>query len=348
MRDVTLCAIAMAAAGFAASAQQIQPPASYPHDMSEYGCSHRDVTACDTAPAPPPDYNPLVGTWVRYSLLRNGFSVQPPDAPLYVKFMNDGWWSMMEFPANRPKVNKPLEQQTPAELFKRFDLMGGGWGNYTNIGQVNIRHHMAGLGPGGGESDQERGWHFEGNILILDGTGPTRSPIVHARKLPNQPLGSKALVGSWERTSYSVNGVSGQPAPEHLLLGEDGWYHATVLPAGRKSAGGDEAKWTTQDYVAAYKGMQASRGTYNVQGNTFVRRHIADTDPNLEDKLSTGTFAQQGDTFTWTGTDAAGQKFEASYRRLKPFDVYAPMPARGRGAAPAPAPAAPARGRGAQ
>ena len=42
--------------------------------------------------------------------------------------------------------------------------------------------------------------------------------------------------------------------------------------------------------------MSASRGTYNVQGTTFVRRHIADTDPNLENKLTSGTFTQQGNT----------------------------------------------------
>ena len=141
--------------------------------MSDYGCTNRDENTCDSAPAPPPDYIPLVGTWVRYSLLRNGFSVQPPDAPLYVKFMKDGYWSMMEFPANRPKVNKPLDQQTTKELFSRFDKMSGGWGNYSNSGQVNFRHHKAGLGPGGGENTQERAWRFEGNILVLEGSGPT-------------------------------------------------------------------------------------------------------------------------------------------------------------------------------
>jgi hypothetical protein len=88
-------------------------------------------------------------------------------------------------------------------------------------------------------------------------------------------------------------------------------------------------KWTPEQYAAAYDGMSASRGTYNVSGTTFVRRHIADTDPNLEDKLSTGTFTAKGDTFTWQGTDAAGQKFSATYTRMKPFDVYAPF---GRGA----------------
>ena len=155
-----------------------------------------------SAPAPPPDYIQIVGTWVRYSLLRNGFSVQPPDAPLYVKFMKDGYWSMMEFPANRPKVNKPLAQQTTKELFTRFDKMGGGWGNYSNSGQVNYRHHKAGLGPGDGENTQERAWRFEGNVLILEGTGPTRSPQVHARKLPNRrlvPLRSSAR-GNARRT----------------------------------------------------------------------------------------------------------------------------------------------------
>ena len=63
-----------------------------------------------------------------------------------------------------------------------------------------------------------------------------------------------------------------------------------------------------------------------------MRRHIGDTDPNLEDKLSTGTFALKGDTFTWTGTDAAGQKFSATYTRMKPFDVYAPFSVRAGGA----------------
>jgi hypothetical protein len=102
-------------------------------------------------------------------------------------------------------------------------------------------------------------------------------------------------------------------------------------------------QWTPQQYAGAYNGMSASRGTYNVQGTTFVRRHIGDTDPNLEDKLTTGTFTLKGATFTWTGTDAAGQKFSATYTRMAPFDVYAPFRAGGpaRGAA---ASAAPARG----
>lgn len=326
MRHLAMsCALLLGAIG-AAQAQQARLPASYPHDMTQFECSHRDEGTCDNAPLPPPDYTPIVGTWVRYSLLRNGFSVQPPDAPLVIKFMNDGWWSMMEFPAGRARVDKPLAQQTPQELFNRFDKMGGGWGNYTNRGQVNIRHHKAGLGAGGGENDQVRGWHFDGNALVLDGTGPDHSPIIHARKLPNQPLGSRALVGSWERTAYTVEGAAANAVPEHVLLGEDGWFQATVLPPGRtQRRDAEQSNWTTLDYVNAYQGMEASWGTYNVENGIFLRRSIGHTDPNLEDKVAGGTYKLVGDSFTWSGQDAGGRRFEATYKRMAPFPIYAPM-----------------------
>jgi len=246
---------------------------------------------------------------------------------------------MMEFPADRPKVAKPLDQQTPQELFSRFNDLDGGWGDYTQDGMLNVRHHKAGLGPGGGENDQVREWSFERNILLLAGTGSNRSPQARFRKLPNQPLGSKALVGTWERMSLAINGAAvAQPAPQHVLLGEDGWFHQTLLPPGRTPARGKPMEqWTTEDFVGAYKGMSAARGTYNVSGNTFIRKHIADADPNLEGKDETGRYTLRGDVMTLQGTDAAGQKFEAKYQRMQAYDVYnipAPAGRGGRGGAP--------------
>jgi hypothetical protein len=243
---------------------------------------------------------------------------------------------MLEFPANRPKINKPLEQQTAKELLSRFQLMGGAWGNYTLDGQLSYRHHLRSFNPAAGEASQLRGWSFEGNILLLDGTGSTRSPQARMRKLPNQPLGSRALVGTWERTALSINGSPvRQSEPEYMLLGEDGWFMQTVFPQGRKpvrarSGQGRGAppmeQWTAQDFTGAYQGVSGSRGTYNVSGNTFIRRHIADIDPNLEGRMETGQYTLQGDTLSVKGTNAAGQTFEASYRRMKPFDVFAPLP----------------------
>jgi hypothetical protein len=321
-----MAALAMLSAAPVA-AQAPPAPADFPHDMSTYGCSHRDGPVCDNIDYPPPEAIPMVGTWARVSILRNNLPVQPPEASLNLMFAPDGHWMMMEFPPNRPKVNKPLEQQTPAELYARFGRMNGGWGTYTNYGMVNYRRHINNLGPGGG-SIQERGWHFDGHALVLDGTGPNHSPYVSFRKAPKSPLANTSLVGSWERTSYRLNGqiVTGG-APERFLAGADGWFQAAELPEGRRAAQGVALEnYTTAQWVAAWGGTRGSRGTWNASANQLVRRHIADVDPNLEGKMTSGTYTKTGaDSFTWTGTDAEGRSFTATYVRMKPFDVYAPL-----------------------
>lgn len=301
---------------------------SLPEDMSTYQCSHRDGSACDQAPNPPPN-NPLVGTWVRISLLRNAFSVQPPDAPLYVKFGSDGYWSMMEFPAGRPKVNKSLDQQTSEDLFSRFDKMEGGYGTYLIQGQTVNRRHVSNLGPGGGGGDQVREWSFEGNILALIGTGPTRSPQARFRRLPPQPVASTTLVGTWDRTALTINGqaVTGPLLQQWLVLGEDGWFHETAVPPGRKDPRKPMEQYTTQDYVAAFAGLSATRGTYDVQGMTLTRRHIADINPNLTGWEETAQFTLRGETLSLQSTNDKGEKIQATYNRLKPLDPYA-TPAR--------------------
>jgi hypothetical protein len=331
-----LGALAAAVMANLAIAQPAPDPADLPFYLVEAMCTHHDGDACDAVEYPPPDFNPLVGSWQRVSILRNGFSLQPPEAPLNVMFTEDGYFSELEFPANRPKVNKPLDQQTPQELFSRFDRVAGSWGKYTQIGQRNWRRHEVRLVPSPA-GIQERQWRFEGNALVLEGTGVNHSPVVTFMKLPRQPLGTTALVGSWRRTSYAVNGIpADNKTPEILLLGGDGWFQRTVFPAGRKGLPSENAlrlgnalnNYTTANYVDAYTGVRGARGTYNATANTLVVRQIADVDPNLEGKLTRGTYTRSGDTFTWEGTDAAGQRFRATYARLEPFDIHAPLPAR--------------------
>lgn len=327
VRQFALCAIACVIVSHPVLAQR--PPAAgsspLPEDMSTYQCTHKDGDVCDDATNPPFN-NPLVGTWVRISLLRNSFSVQPPDAPLYVFFGSDGYWSMMEFPAGRPKVTKPLEQQTPQELSSRFDNMDGGYGTYTVFGQTVNRHHLGGISPGSdNESDQLRAWRFEGNIMPLTGTGPTGSPQARMRKLPPQPLSSRALVGSWQRTALSIDGqaITGSALTQWLLLGDDGWFHQTAMPKGRINPKKPLEQYTTQDFVAAYTGLAVSRGSYDLSGTTFKRHHLAHSDPNLTGSDEAAQFTVNGDTLTIQGANESGAKVHATYTRLKPLDVFA-------------------------
>jgi hypothetical protein len=282
------------------------------------------------AVAPPKISNPqcsaerLAGTWERVSLLRNALSVQPPDAPLFVKFGSDGYWSMMEMPDDRPKVNKPLDQLTAKELWARFDKVEGGQGTWTvkSDGSVVTRRHMVNIAAGGENNTQDRLCWFEDEILALVGTGSNRSPQARFRRLPDQKSAVHALVGTWERTALVANGKPApQPAPLVIILGEDGWFSETQLPTGRKSPGKPMEQYVADDYIKSFNGVAASRGTYTVNGTRFTRKIVASVDPNIIGSDVAGDFDIAGDVMTLRGTSATGVKFESTFKKLKPLDT---------------------------
>ncbi len=268
------------------------------------------------------DTNPLIGTWERVSLLRNSLSVQPPDAALYLKFGADGYWSMMEMPDDRPKVNKPLEEMTKQELFDRFDNVEGGWGYYIVKRDIVNRIHDEDISPGRDGAQHIREYIFEDKIMNLAGTGANRSPQARMKLLPPQPLSDKRLVGTWERMSLMLDGKAvPPPAPEIILLGEDGWFSQTHLPKGRERISKPLGEYTKEDFLKAYKNVAAARGTYAVEGNKFTRKHVADIDPNLVGYSEVREFSLDGDVLTLRGSNPAGVKVEAKYRRLKPRPI---------------------------
>lgn len=298
------------------------------HAAVVFGLLGVTATALAQAPAPsPPCSAPrLVGTWERISLLRNGLSVQPPDAPLFVKFSADGYWSMMETPDDRPKVDRPLSQLSAKELFARFDKVEGGQGTWTvkSDGSVVTRRHLVNIAPGGENTNQDRLCWFEGDILALVGTGANRSPQARFKRLPTQPGKPHTLVGTWERTALAVDGKPvPQAAPLILILGEDGWFSQTQLPAGRRSVGKPMEQYAVGDYVASFTDVSAGRGTYSVDGSTFTRQFAADVDPTVAGTPRATQFTLAGDALTLRGTNPQGGKVEAAFRRLKPFDPTA-------------------------
>ena len=268
----------------------------------------------------------LVGTWERVSLLRNALSVQPPDAPLFVKFSADGHWSMMEMPDDRPKADKPLEQQTEKELLARFDKVEGGYGTWTLKGDVLTRKHVVNIAPGGEGNNQDRLCSFEGEILALIGTGANRSPQARFKRLPPQQTKPHNLVGTWERISATVDRKPTQPpaAPIIMILGEDGWFSQTQLPTGRKPAGKPLEKFTTDDYLRSFRGVNAARGTYTVEGTVLTRKHVADIDPNLVGYDEVREFSLEGDTLTLRGRTRSGGAIEATFRRAKRAETSTP------------------------
>jgi Lipocalin-like domain len=267
----------------------------------------------------------LVGTWERVSLLRNALSVQPPDAPLFVKFSSDGHWSMMEMPDDRPKTDKLLEKHTEKELFARFDKVEGGYGTWLIKSDILTRKHVVNIAPGGEGNNQDRLCSFEGEILALIGTGANRSPQARFKRLPAQPMKPHNLAGTWERTSLTYNGKPQQPprAPLMLILGEDGWFSETELPTGRKPLKKPLEQYTVDDYVQSFRNVRAARGTYTVEGNMLTRKHVADTDPLSVGYVDPREFTLDGDTLTLRGKTKSGEKVEATFKRSKPLETSA-------------------------
>lgn len=322
VRAVALFPIALALVSSPLVAQTNLQPASVPEDLWDFGCVRWDEYACDQVPQENLNDPPVVGTWVRISLLRNSFSVQPPDAPLYLIVMPDGYWSMFEFPANRPRYNLPMGEQTSAQLFRRFDKLEGSFGWWTWDGTVLNRHHMGGVNPGAdGESDQRREVIWENSIMAMLGTGSNRSPQARMRKLPVQPLSTRALVGTWDRTTHTVNGqaVTGATVPQRIFLNDDGWFHQIVMPRGRTNPGKPRAEYTPADYVTAFAGLALARGTYDiVDGNTLVRFHAANLDPNLTGWREVAQYTLAGNTMTLQGVDESGARYQSTYTRQAP------------------------------
>ena len=279
-----------------------------------------------SADAQPCTAEKLVGTWERVSLLRNALSVQPPDAPLFLKFGSDGYWSMMEMPDNRLAPTKPPDQMSAKELFAIFDKVEGGQGTWTikADGSIVTRHHAVNIAPGGEATTQDRLCWFEGDILALVGTGANRSPQARFKKLAAQVSKPNALIGTWERTSHTIDGKPApQPASLVIILGEDGWFSQTQLPTGRKSPGKPLEQYTVDDYLKSFNGVSAARGTYTVDGTKFTRKYVASVDPSLIGIEGVTEFVLSSETLTLRGTSSGGARFESTFRRLKPLPTAA-------------------------
>ena len=120
--------------------------------------------------------NPLVGAWERISLARGGVESVPPPTPELLVVGPDGYYCEAVLPEGRDKSSTPLNQMTKEELLARFSRVEASWGIYTITGNFFHRQHIMDLNPNAEGSNQDRNFHFEGDILVLTTGGPGDTP----------------------------------------------------------------------------------------------------------------------------------------------------------------------------
>src|SRR4051812_8744416 len=102
-----------------------------------------------TAPAVGQNTNRLVGTWERiYVTNDSGMALKNPTQPFLV-VSGDGFYAQVGFPANRPKLTKPMAEYTKEELLARFQGGIGRFGKYSLSGARLTRTNVLNMDPAG-------------------------------------------------------------------------------------------------------------------------------------------------------------------------------------------------------
>ena len=115
----------------------------------------------------------VVGAWTRVSLRDSvGKTAQPPDAPAFVIFSANGFFSQSAIPSGRPKLNKELAKLTKDELLARFQHVDAWRGTYAIAGTRLTRKTVADVDPTGEGTEFVQLMRFAGDTLILTRANP--------------------------------------------------------------------------------------------------------------------------------------------------------------------------------
>jgi hypothetical protein len=124
--------------------------------------------------------NQLVGTWERVSIT-NDQGVATQQSPAFVIFSANGHFSQTVVPANRPKVNKPVQEMTRDELLARFQGAQARRGTYTIQGNRLTRKDVTNADPNQEGTEQIQQFRVDGDLLIL--SNPTTKAEARFRRV---------------------------------------------------------------------------------------------------------------------------------------------------------------------
>ena len=113
---------------------------------------------------------PLVGAWERVFMTdARGEPVKPQ--PAFLVFSATGQFAQTVTPAGRPKVDKPLQDQTKEELLARFQGVSARFGAYTVAGDRLTRRTTAHINPNDEGSSETQVFHIDHDVLVLTTEG---------------------------------------------------------------------------------------------------------------------------------------------------------------------------------
>ena len=111
--------------------------------------------------------NPLLGTWERVSALNAAGEPDTTNQPGLLMIGAEGYFIYTAIPANRPKVNKPLDQMTREELLDRFRGLSVRRGTWTMSDNRWRNIELGTENPNIDGREVVRIWRIERDELVL-------------------------------------------------------------------------------------------------------------------------------------------------------------------------------------
>jgi hypothetical protein len=131
--------------------------------------------------------------------------------------------------------------------------------------------------------------------------------------------GADPVAGAWEQIS-ARNLTTSQSQPQeapalHVIYA--GGHYVQFRAAAKRAKIDTPRDKMTREQLLERGDMQGQYGSYRVTGNMLTRRVVSAANPNNEGRDVVFEFRIQGDTLTLLGTNAQGQRTEATFRRLR-------------------------------
>jgi hypothetical protein len=262
--------------------------------------------------------NPLLGSWERISLSRDGAAQQPPENSEIVIFGADGHFMQSQLAVGWAKGQNPQSKMTQAE---RFDHVAASHGPYTVAGNVLTRKHVADLDPNSEGVDVVRQFRIEGETLILQGSNADGSKIeARFHKLPVLDSKPNVLVGTWERMWLIRDGVLQQPpsVPEYVVFSPDGYFmQMEIPPPGRPKVQKPLMKMTEDEVATRFAHVAVASGTYAIAASIVTRKHLRTDSPTSEGYEQVRGFRFENELLRMRGPNSNATEADAWFRRVK-------------------------------
>jgi hypothetical protein len=258
----------------------------------------------------------IVGAWE--STVRLGADGEPAPGPaVFALYLPGGQFVELAMPANRPRLDQPLDEMTRDELLARLSGTLARRGMYRIDGDRLIRDNVADLDPAAEGRTESDPIAIERDAFVVKSAVRGNRSELRFRRLPPRRAANNLVAGVWERIAETNEaGAPRDPAnpPRLYYYSPDGFYASLQLPPNRPKTDKPLGAMSTEEILARFARVVVSAGTYSLAANRLTRNETRQLNPVNEGRVESDIWRLENDVLI-TISPELGSKAESRFRR---------------------------------